>query len=1118
MAHAPASFAPPEPPRLVDTDTSSPSTSSSLPLMHSIGGGEGRYIVPMPRQHLLDERAATATATATAAATPTTVGVETGSSTYASISSRSARGPHHQTVNNDNNNRNRHAYGHRSTGPRGKRAATIRPGHGVAVSQSPGHYVHPDTPQHHRTKSAPVSMVVSRLHAPSTSSGRYRRMLLELPPPPGAYGVPPSNHHFPPHHNDLSVEMQSQLDHRLATQYQTALQIADSKFGGANGAGPTLEVTSIQFDHNRSAIHQTPANPYIRSPGTSPPRRQQGPLGSCMIAEFHATRPPPPKRRNHATSPVQGVDEDSGVDSGREKALMQRSKWRSRPVYDSTYDSSETNSDHGSAVASANGRNPAGYTSRSPLRMDTDLDSVRYETRLKDANRKAALKGWQLELYLELLASSVVSRATDAAVADVAAWSAATAAEEDARRELAARKGALQEEARLLEAAAIAQRKLKEQDDHRRTEQLAEELKRRRRSSLFHHALDPITIKISSRIAGRGWRTRAAESEQVRKQKAREARILAKMAEIDAELEALELDRVKRELATDHDGSKALAYRNTGKRISHLFPNDAKPKTAVDKLKELEDARLAREKLAAELTKRLRNLRAACALKEVVLEKHREANPDDARGISSSAVEMPTTTYSRHIAKQQQQQDERQRSAHGRQLKGRELGARNPTMPPPHARSGRLSELLEVHRTFEPVTGFSLQGMQVYPLGSGMSMTLAEEEYLAIARHRIDAMAEHERIAHSLGFKRPHILLISSKWQISDEHEMSFVSMAKFKGAVRSHDEDGNPVIVVGYNWGITPDQLLAKIHDALQKEAEHCGVPGTSVHALSIGMMVHHSHGSLFMTKEQLTSITTLSLEHDDESLQVQRFWEQLDVMLSGAGPRTFAAPHGKNIGDRSELEINMLGHGLFHTEQGQGLAVMLGTMIQCTVQEAILPYGHKLVEKYFHWDKFTAAHEAYKMEKRVNRIGYDPHEDVSISAKFKRTSHVGGSRSTTRRTSSRGSTNSLGSDGGGGRLSSILAGGAVASNAVPAFTNVSPAARSSFADAWQQQQQHLFIGGQASSVSLSARSSSSKFNYVNQRRDTFEVTLPKISSGKHEKHTRVPSPDARSYRLSHP
>lgn len=1034
----------------------------------------------------------------------------------------------HDTVSNETNNRNRHECNSSraaGSGPRGKRAATIRPAHGMSHShshlqnhgQSHGHYVHhgaSSTPQHSRSQSTPISMLVSKIRVPSSSEDVGGLRLRQ-------YGDPDAlldDHYYGSNSSgsgtvvDLDHEMQ--LERKLATQYKTALQIADSKFGlypversdtpssgGGNGVGSSrssngggataLNVTSVQFNQigNRSRRTSRQAvNPYMRSPrtgtgvGTVSTRRQQGPLGACVVVEPAKSKSAKGKRRRRhrhqrpATSPVS--EEAQPGD-----ALMSRSQWRTHPIYDSTYGSG-SNSGLGSA-ASANGRHHTGHTTYadgqfSPLRTDTDLKFLRDQDAAANRTRRAALKEWQVELYTEMLASSIVSSATEAAVNEAVSWMAATKEEEEARQELAARRKVLAEEARVVEGAAIAARKAQEEDDHRKTEQLATELRRRRRSSLFHHALDPVTMNISARIKGRGWRARAFDSVQRRKQKVRDARILARMAEIDAELEAMDQERMRRELENDRDGSKARAYRGTGKRISHLFPDDLVPSTAADKLKALEDEKLAREKIRAEMVRRLRNLRAACDLKAAVTARHREPRASGSSEAGSNNIGGSGGGGNNNLSDQQQQQQQqhshsgRHKSAHGHELKGRELG----TTQPPKLEPARLSQVLEVHRTFDPVTGFSLQGMYTYPLGSGMSMSLAEEEYLLIAKSRIDGMAEHERIAHNLGFKRPHVLLISSKWQISDEHEMSFVSMARFKAAARQHDEDGNPVIVVNYNWGISPDQLLGKICSALQAVAEQCGVPGTSVHALSIGMMVHHSHGSLFMTKEQLTSVTTLALEDDEESLHAQQFWQRLDGVLSGAGPRTFAAPRGESIGDRSELEVNLLGHGLFHTEQGQGLAVMLETMLQCTVQEAILPYGRKLVEKYFHWDQFVAAHEGYKMEKRANRIGYDENEDLLIAAKFRRQSNDP-KRNQNVRSRRRGSGRGGAVGGVGGRG----AGKGPSTKRQP--VNPTP---SSFADAWQDQQEHLHIGGSSSNA------------HPRPRRDTLEMQkgmLPMIGGG---------------------
>jgi hypothetical protein len=132
--------------------------------------------------------------------------------------------------------------------------------------------------------------------------------------------------------------------------------------------------------------------------------------------------------------------------------------------------------------------------------------------------------------------------------------------------------------------------------------------------------------------------------------------------------------------------------------------------------------------------------------------------------------------------------------------------------------------------------------------------------------------------SHNTEGVRPHLVLISSKWYDasyvpadSDTYEMSPAILTRFQDAVRKTASDGNPIVCVPYQWNTSPVQLITKIKLAMQ---EHAGNPNGTVRALSLGLLAHHSQGSVFVTKHQLTSVTTLALENDRKSDQVQEFW----------------------------------------------------------------------------------------------------------------------------------------------------------------------------------------------------------------------------------------------------
>ena len=164
---------------------------------------------------------------------------------------------------------------------------------------------------------------------------------------------------------------------------------------------------------------------------------------------------------------------------------------------------------------------------------------------------------------------------------------------------------------------------------------------------------------------------------------------------------------------------------------------------------------------------------------------------------------------------------------------------------------------------------------------------------------------------------------------------------------------------------------------------------------------MVHHSHGSVFVTKHQLTSTTTLAFHHDAENKEVVAFWKQIDGLLSAAAPSASAHFQATNTvrfpgdakvkGDRSGLHVRFFEVGVTNVrhafvdngdKQRDELAVMLSAMLGCTVHNQTFPYDKGSFEQYFDWIRLSGALEMYTKEKRVFRTGYDLKEHLFIQA----------------------------------------------------------------------------------------------------------------------------------------
>ena len=96
-------------------------------------------------------------------------------------------------------------------------------------------------------------------------------------------------------------------------------------------------------------------------------------------------------------------------------------------------------------------------------------------------------------------------------------------------------------------------------------------------------------------------------------------------------------------------------------------------------------------------------------------------------------------------------------------------------------------------------------------------LTKKEMAYITAQREKIHMMAENEQIPNAHGEKRPHIVLLSNKWQVTDM-VLDPETIKKFEAAVRAeHPIDGSPIRLITYDWEIKAEDLMKKIKHAVK-------------------------------------------------------------------------------------------------------------------------------------------------------------------------------------------------------------------------------------------------------------------------------------------------------------
>lgn len=142
---------------------------------------------------------------------------------------------------------------------------------------------------------------------------------------------------------------------------------------------------------------------------------------------------------------------------------------------------------------------------------------------------------------------------------------------------------------------------------------------------------------------------------------------------------------------------------------------------------------------------------------------------------------------------------------------------------------------------------------------------------------------------------------------------------------------------------------------------------------------MVKHDDGTLFVTKDQMTSMTTLSIPCQD-NVKVRRWWSKLYDLLTCCGEEIVT---GKVVGSRWNVQVNMLGYTLDNTIYGETLEAVIATLLNCDVRCTVdkATYGN-----FFDMVAFKEAAQTMKNEKRSHAIGYDiTNKDMTITVRGK-------------------------------------------------------------------------------------------------------------------------------------
>ena len=721
-------------------------------------------------------------------------------------------------------------------------------------------------------------------------------------------------------------------------------------------AGATAAAAAVIARHGSSATSSSGAAASSNVDGTPPPDASRAAPATGGAVQFEAALRAL-ENSDYFNDPDVAERNESSV---RVPSLMQRRSWRGAPVF-----SSELSGTGATSLAKLRGLADTNEWLRADMAAYRETQTARLQ---EERDRQGRYRMLIENLTRELIASSVVSRATELGVeeaADVMAHArleALDARPSPTNRERRAEEGqlladkstarkskltALQEQALFQLTAALDGKgkrrsmwmrasKLQGESDRLQSEvdkALAEERRVIEAELNVLKMQERHQASVGIVMALKRWRRKTNVSVQQRKQKAKENRIRERMAALQAEF--------------DHESAEA-------------------DRQAADHVAEIRRKREAAAAAALEATERkLRTFREACDLKDAAY-----FEVGDKRAGSAKSNHQTSESLVKLVADREQRRSDAinmRGSLMAHTYKHSEIG-QDAHMPAKlTARESRGLTPQEARIPEPPEMdprGLFLHSIEHHEPGSCVKRSADEDKYFALSTKRLQAVIADEQRCHRGGWSRPHVLLICDAWEGLPGIRMSEEAQAMLDAACVHHDTEGAPVVYIRYNWDIKPKQLLTKIRNALHKEArrqkaEHAG----KIHSLAL--MVNTNEGSIFMTKQQLTSISSLTVM-EKSNREDQHFWLEIDKMLTVCkDPATSTEP------DRSGIGIHLIcnQNDFNQSKQGRGLQVVLSAMMQCEVAEVIIPYDKDATEQYFDVSKISRVLEFYDREKRIHR-----------------------------------------------------------------------------------------------------------------------------------------------------
>lgn len=218
-------------------------------------------------------------------------------------------------------------------------------------------------------------------------------------------------------------------------------------------------------------------------------------------------------------------------------------------------------------------------------------------------------------------------------------------------------------------------------------------------------------------------------------------------------------------------------------------------------------------------------------------------------------------------------------------------------------------------------------------------------------------LVRSEHIAHKAGFKSPHVVLMCNAWKagvIKAGNKLTVRRdcnnpeiMEGFERAVKEFHDNGAPIRLISYDWGISADDLMDRITKAIKQDHP-------DVLAQSFAILCPVKDGpTIFLTKDHCTGLSSFSPENLDP------FWSKLSMLLSCTGPTSVESGFKP---DRSTQKVCFLGDTHLYGKAGGKcdiLMSMIGGLFWLDVDShpEHSPDGQRDLAAYFDIDRYNDA-----------------------------------------------------------------------------------------------------------------------------------------------------------------